>query len=245
MSPNHADRVSAEKAFHNARFSSGPSTQPGTKYYLALEEWYRDYFSRIMALGASNILELGAGTQSLALQVDHANFEFASIDISDEAVAFAERHKRLPQARFSVDDAHHTQFPAGSFDLVIGRGILHHLDIPAACAEIKRVLKPGGRIVFGEPLDGNALINLYRKLTPNIRSRDERPLSYGSLKLLGSHFGELDIRYYGFLTLGLAVFGLRSPRRLHRFDGFLLNTLGLGRFLAWACLISTSASPGA
>src|SRR5579885_982691 len=93
MSPNHADRVSAEKAFHNARFSSGPSTQPSTKYYRALEEWYRDYFSRIMVLSASSILELGAGTQSLALQVDHANFKFESIDISEEAVAFAERHK--------------------------------------------------------------------------------------------------------------------------------------------------------
>jgi len=243
MFPNHADRVSAEKAFHNARFSGGPHTRPGIKYYLALEEWYRDYFFCIMALGARNILELGAGTESLAVQIGHADFEFDSIDISEEAIAFAERHKRLSQARFSVDDAHHTQFAAGSFDLVIGRGILHHLDIPTACAEIKRVLKPGGRIVFGEPLDCNALINLYRKLTPNIRSRDERPLSRESLKLLSSHFGKLDIRYYGFLTLGLAVLGLKSPRLLHRFDSFLLNTLGLGRFFAWACLISSSASP--
>ena len=245
MSTDQPDRVSAEKAFHNARFLSAPSVQPGTRYYLALEDWYRDYLSRITDLGGSHILEVGAGTQSLALQIDRANFELNSIDISEEAIAFARQHKRLPQAKFSVDDAHHTQFPAGAFDLVIGRGILHHLDIPAACAEINRVLKPGGKIIFGEPLDCNVLINLYRKLTPDIRTRDERPLSRESLKQLRSHFGKLDVRYYGFLTLGPAIFGFKSPRLIHLLDSFLLNTLGLGRFLAWACLISTPASPRA
>lgn len=241
MPADHVERVSAEKAFHNARFACAPGVQPGSRYYLALEEWYQDYLSRITDLDASSILEVGSGTESLALQLDHARFEFSSIDISDEAIAFAQQHKRLPQAKFLVDDAHHTQFPDGLFDLAIGRGILHHLDLPAACAEIKRVLKPDGKIVFGEPLDCNVLINLYRKLTPNIRSRDERPLSRESLMLLRSHFGELDIRYYGFLTLGPAILGLKSPRVLHRLDSFLLNTLGLGRFLAWACTISTPA----
>lgn len=241
MPAPNADRVIAEKEFHNARFSGAQGSQPNSKYYLALELWYQDYVSRIEALAARNILEVGSGTESLALQLESANFEFSSIDISEEAIAFAQRNIRLPQARFSVDDAHRMQFATGSFDLAIGRGILHHLDIPTACAEIKRVLKPGGRIVFGEPLDCNVLINLYRKLTPQIRSRDEQPLSREALRLLRTQFGELDIRYYGFLTLGPAILGLRSPRFLHRLDSFLLNTLGLGRFLAWACLISTPA----
>jgi SAM-dependent methyltransferase len=234
-----AKRVADEKAFHNARFAEHSGAETGSKYYLALQDWYSDYLRLVMHWPSRHVLELGSGVECLALQIDHADFAFDSIDISEEAISYAKSHARLPQARFSVDDAHHTRFPAGNFDLVIGRGILHHLDIPLACAEIKRVLQPGGKIVFGEPLDCNVLINLYRKLTPKIRSQDERPLSTEALALLRSHFGKLDITYYGFLTLGPAILRRRAPRWLHALDHFLLNTLGLGRFLAWACLISS------
>ena len=242
MQTDIAKRVAEEKSFHNVRFAEHSEAQDASKYYLALEDWYRDYFNMVMDRPAKHVLELGSGVEGLALQIDPANFTFDSIDISEEAIAYAKAHKHLPQARFTLDDAHKTKFAARSFDLVIGRGILHHLDLGLACAEINRVLHPGGGIVFGEPLDCNVLINLYRKLTPKIRSRDERPLSTEALALLRSHFGKLDITYYGFLTLGPAVLRLNSPRWLHGLDRFLLNRLGLGRFLAWACLISSPAS---
>jgi len=233
------NRIAAEKAFHNARFSAAHPAHKMSRYYLALEYWYRDYLARINEMPAQSVLEIGSGTESLALQLVCADFEFSSIDISEEAIAFAQTKTRLPQAKFSVQDAHRTNFKSGSFDLIIGRGVLHHLDIELACTEIKRVLKPGGRIVFGEPLDCNVLINLYRKCTPKIRSSDEKPLSQRTLRLLQGQFGELNINYYGFLTLVPAVFGLKSPKFLHHLDNVLLNTLGLGRFLAWACIISS------
>jgi SAM-dependent methyltransferase len=233
------NRIAAEKAFHNARFSAAQPTHQTSRYYLALEYWYRDYLTRINDIPAESVLEIGSGTESLALHLDSADFEFSSIDISEEAIAFAQRKVRLPQAKFSVQDAHRTNFKSGSFDLVIGRGVLHHLDIDLACSEMKRVIKPGGRIVFGEPLDCNVLINLYRKCTPKIRSADEEPLSMRVIRRLQDRFGKLNIKYYGFLTLAPAVFGLKSPKFLHYLDGILLNRLGLGRFLAWACIISS------
>jgi len=233
------NRIAAEKAFHNARFSAAQPTHKTSRYYLALEYWYRDYLTRINDMPAQSVLEIGSGTESLALQLDSADFEFSSIDISEEAIAFARTKARFTHAKFSVQDAHRTNFKSGSFDLVIGRGVLHHLDIELACTEIKRVLKPGGRIVFGEPLDCNVLINLYRKCTPKIRSADEEPLSMRVIRRLQDRFGKLNIKYYGFLTLAPAVFGLKSPKFLHYLDGILLNRLGLGRFLAWACIISS------
>ncbi len=232
------NRIADEKAFHNARFNSEILHKPkGSKYYLALEYWYIDYFSEILKNGYGKVLELGSGIESIAVEISDANYSLYSIDISDEAVAYADRHKVLQSAIISVGDAHSTKFSSEMFDLVVGRGILHHLDLQAACAEIKRVLKPGGKIIFGEPLDCNVIINLYRKFTPKIRSRDESPLSAEMLNFIESQFQGLQVRYYGFLTLGPSILSFKSPRWLHRLDSFFLNTLGLGRYLAWACLV--------
>ncbi len=50
-------------------------------------------------------------------------------------------------------DAEALPFADGSFDLVLGHAVLHHLpNLRRAFAEFHRVLRPGGRIVFaGEP----------------------------------------------------------------------------------------------
>jgi SAM-dependent methyltransferase len=235
------DRVSAEKAFHNARFSEENLTK-ASKYYMALRLWYEDYFRKVTTAKAASILELGCGAESLAVNWTATGFDFTSIDISEEAVQYTEKNSTLPQAKFLVNDAHQMVFPDGSFDLIVGRGILHHLDLPVACQELKRVLRPRGIIIFGEPLDCNPLINIYRRLTPNIRSKDEQPLSAASLRMLKNQFGKLDVKYYGFLTLGPAILGRKSPMVFHKIDDILLNRLGMGRFLAWACLISSRAT---
>ena len=54
------------------------------------------------------------------------------------------------------------------FDAVLGKQILHHLDLGVAIPEIVRVLRPGGRAVFLEPLIHNPLLEGYRRLTPHL-----------------------------------------------------------------------------
>src|SRR3546814_11149342 len=76
------------------------------------------------------------------------------IDISDVAIergrAWA-RQKGLANVRLEAMNAEAMAFPDDSFDLVLGSGITHHLDIDRAFAEIPRVLRPGGRAGFVVP----------------------------------------------------------------------------------------------
>jgi len=62
-----------------------------------------------------------------------------------------------------LGDARSLPFDDGVFDAIIGRRFLHHVperDRPAILRETRRVLQPGGRVIFVEGTPG-----LYRRLT--------------------------------------------------------------------------------
>jgi SAM-dependent methyltransferase len=60
---------------------------------------------------------------------------------------------RLENVTTVVTEAETLPFEDASFDLVLGHAVLHHIpDLDRAFAEFRRVLRPGGHIVFaGEP----------------------------------------------------------------------------------------------
>ena len=123
------------------------------------------------------------------------------IDISAEGIRQATARARTEgledRLTFAVMNAERLEFPDDHFDIVCGNSILHHLNLDSACHELVRVLKPEGRAVFREPLGHNLLINLYRKLTPKMRTEDEHPLLTRDLETLAGYFQEAHIHYYG------------------------------------------------
>ena len=90
-------------------------------------------------------------------------------------------------------DANNLEFEDGEFDIVYGGQILHHLNFSRALAEIYRVLKKNGQIVFREPLGINPVSKMIRLLTPHARTRDEKPLGYEELDAINELF---ETRYY-------------------------------------------------
>jgi ubiquinone/menaquinone biosynthesis C-methylase UbiE len=122
----------------------------------------------------------GRGEQAVAL-LERGAGRVTGFDLSEAEVAAArarvEANGYASRATFLVADAHRTGFPDASFDLVVGRSILHHLDVDVALAEIRRILRPSGTAVFVEPLAHNPLLRLGRRLTPSARTVDEHPFT--------------------------------------------------------------------
>jgi SAM-dependent methyltransferase len=107
--------------------------------------------------GYDRSLEIGAGTGYFSLNLLQAGVvaQATCTDISPGMVAtLAGNAERLGlDVRAARADAEALPFADGSFDLVLGHAVLHHLpNLRRAFAEFHRVLRPGGRIVFaGEP----------------------------------------------------------------------------------------------
>jgi ubiquinone/menaquinone biosynthesis C-methylase UbiE len=102
-------------------------------------------------------LEIGAGTGYFGLNLVRAGVvrEYTASDISPGMLAVLE----TTADDLGIDvataccDASSLPFDEGSFDLVFGHAVLHHLpDLEACFREMARVLRPGGAIAFaGEP----------------------------------------------------------------------------------------------
>ena len=98
----------------------------------------------------ARVLELGCGTGEFTRRVVAGGARVVALDLSGDLLAKA-RAKIGAAARFVRANAHVLPFADASFDVVYGCSILHHLDVDLALREVRRILRPGGRLVFSEP----------------------------------------------------------------------------------------------
>ncbi len=102
-------------------------------------------------------LEIGAGTGYFSLHMHMAGIvgQATCTDISPGMIEVLEANASMLEldVETTVCDAEELPFGDGSFDLVFGHAVLHHIpDLDRAFSEFHRVLAPGGMIVFaGEP----------------------------------------------------------------------------------------------
>ncbi len=107
--------------------------------------------------GWGRSLEIGAGTGYFTLNLLRAGMigQATCTDISPGMLATLRANaKRLGlEVRTEQVDAERLPFDDGSFDLVLGHAVLHHIPhLDRAFAEFARVLAPGGTVLFaGEP----------------------------------------------------------------------------------------------
>lgn len=250
------DRIARERAFHDERFTDDSARAAAGRFYELAGDAAATYEAALnCAPAGTHALEYGAGTGGPGFGLARRGVEVTGIDISPVAVARANEAVASDPAidadrcRYRVMDAERLEFQDDTFSLVFGSGILHHLDLAVAYAEIARVLRPDGVGVFFEPMGHNPAINLYRRLTPAMRSPDEHPLVISDFDAAAQWFHGVDVSYHVLTTFAALPFRGRSRYKriiasLNRFDDALFRRMPrFGRF-AWIAVVRLSRPQG-
>ncbi|KSU63081.1 class I SAM-dependent methyltransferase [Arthrobacter sp. NIO-1057] len=111
--------------------------------------WRKITTEAIAPKPGERILDLAAGTGSSSVPLAEAGAKVTACDMSHGMLA--EGRKRYPQLDFVYGDAHELPFEDDTFDAVtISYGLRNIDDTEKALSELRRVTKPGGRIVVAE-----------------------------------------------------------------------------------------------
>jgi ubiquinone/menaquinone biosynthesis C-methylase UbiE len=98
-----------------------------------------------------SVLDVGCGNGSFLSMVRAENRTLAGADLAPEMIKFAKQ--RLGETvDLRVADSEHLPWEANAFDCLTCNCSFHHYPHPAAVLEeMRRVLKPGGHLVFSDP----------------------------------------------------------------------------------------------
>lgn len=192
------------------------------------------------------VLDMGCGEGKETLALASRGLHVIGTDLSHTQLVRAREliEEELPEARFSLIQANAEQLPFAddSFRIIYGKAILHHLDLEGSANETHRLLRSEGRATFAEPLARHFIIWLGRRLTPKMRTDDERPMELDDLEQFGRSFAEQNLQTY-YLVAPLAyVFRLlpggerifaTAYSLLSSFDQQLLTRFSSLRKFAW------------
>lgn len=242
-------RVAREREFHDEESALFKWARRQLDRATASPTWSWDA-SDLFDASDKVVLDYGCGTRAIALQLLEAGpqrvvcFDLSEIRTGKARTAVLS-HGRGVDADFLTADGHRTPFADHSFDLIVGSAVLHHLDLEIALGEVRRILKPGGRAVFKEPIAYNPVLRFGRALTPFARTPDEQPLTTADWQLCASAF--LPFRHYEreLLTTLFIPVALLLPRtwqrglmrRLEPLDKWLLSRISFLRKYAHVSIL--------
>jgi ubiquinone/menaquinone biosynthesis C-methylase UbiE len=122
---------------------------------------------KLIALARPNAndicLDIGTGTGHTAAQLAQYAKKVYGLDPADGMrKAAQETYGHLENLEFIAGTSEQTGFPDNTFDIVTARHTLHHHpSMPRPLTEIKRVLKPGGRLVIVDEITPNENVNTW------------------------------------------------------------------------------------
>ena len=196
------------------------------------------------------VLDFGCGNGENGIYAARCGADVTGIDISPEGVVNANLNAKQAgvgdHCRFKVMDGENMTFADNTFDLGVEYGVLHHVDLDKAMAELNRVLKPGGEMICVEALRHNPIIHWYRKKTPHLRTQweFEHILGVDDLAIAEKYFHEVEVRFFHLAVLATVPFRRTrffKPVRafFDKIDSLLLRSEKIGKY-GWIMIFSMS-----
>jgi ubiquinone/menaquinone biosynthesis C-methylase UbiE len=150
-----------------------------------------------------HVLDLGCGDGQFSTLVASRGAKVTALDISTDLLRLARRRANQDGFVGAVTplcgSAHTIPVARESVDVVFGMAVLHHLDLDLVRHEVHRVLKPGGRAIFKEPMRNSRVVSGLRAMIP-YRQPDvspfERPLRWNEMQRFASTFGSWTFREF-------------------------------------------------
>ena len=122
----------------------------GTTTFVRRIEW-RKILEWLNPEEGERILDIACGVGELSLKIARRGGEVYGIDTSEAAIKFANRLSERAKiaCEFKIGDAEHLPYPDDNFDKIVCSSSLEHFnDDNQALQEMRRVLKPKGKVVL-------------------------------------------------------------------------------------------------
>lgn len=123
--------------------------------------------------GGMRVLEIGFGTGLAFLNLSEMYQELHGVDLTVNIPEVKSVYDELGiQTHLKQGDILELSYPDGHFDTVLVVSTLEHLkprELEQAFSEIYRVLKPGGQMVYGTPVERHFMVFMFKILGHDIR----------------------------------------------------------------------------
>ncbi len=178
--------------------------------------WFLYSMVKRLARPGMRALVVGCGFGGDAILLTHLGLKVDAFDLSPESLEIAKR-SALRSATAPIDfrqlASERLDYPDASFDLVLFVDILHHVNIAATMAEIRRVIAPGA-IVVGQEIYTFSRLDAVRNAAPVQRylyprlvrmvygtdrpyiTADERKMSESDMAEVLAHLSAPEIHYF-------------------------------------------------
>jgi ubiquinone/menaquinone biosynthesis C-methylase UbiE len=240
----HREHARENTAILNKPFSWDVLDRPSRRWWNAYWQMYT-YLTDLQLTGKS-VLIVGCGFGDDALRLARMGARVCAFDLSSESLAIARTLALREGLAISFEEmpAENLQYESSFFDLIIARDILHHVDIPAALQELRRVAKPEALLVVNE-VYSHSLTNLIRHsslveryLYPRMLrfiygsekpyiTHDERKLDERDIRVVRGAMQRLDLeKYFNFLVTRIFPDRYDLLSKIDRGILIMLNPIG-------------------